>query len=192
MNSRSFVLDCQEIRRITAGYECVIIMSLQAWAELSPCVFRKQPNCCPITLRHLLDYHFVCLAELICEMLKISLSCLSAVILCLCKSCEKQGITSGQALWDAAFLLLIAVREMILVFLRNSLTHPALLLPSYVRPATLNFSLSRLCGPPFMVATESRSLTTGLNLISVLIWSNLLAYDRSRTGRSGCARRETL
>lgn len=39
MNSGSFVLDCQPIRRITAGYERVIIMSLQGRVKLSPSVF---------------------------------------------------------------------------------------------------------------------------------------------------------
>lgn len=63
MNSGSFVLDCQPIRRITAGYECIIIMSLQGRAKLSPSVFRRLPNCCPITPRHLLDRNSVCSAE---------------------------------------------------------------------------------------------------------------------------------
>lgn len=49
MNSGPFVLDCQPSRRITAGYECVIIMSLQGRAKLSPSVFWWLPNCCPIT-----------------------------------------------------------------------------------------------------------------------------------------------
>ena len=58
-----FVLDCQPIRRITAGYECVIIMSLRGRAKLSPSVFWRLPNCCPITPRHLLDQNSVCSAE---------------------------------------------------------------------------------------------------------------------------------
>ncbi len=37
----------------------------------------------------------------------------------------------------------------------------------HVKPATLNFPLSPLCGPPFMSVTEPRALTMGLNLISV-------------------------
>lgn len=63
MNSGSFVLNCQPIRRITAGYECIIIMSLQGRAKWSPSVFWRLPNCCPITPRHLLDRNSVCSAE---------------------------------------------------------------------------------------------------------------------------------
>lgn len=188
MNSSSFVLDCQPIRSITAGYECVIIVSLQARAKLSPCVLWGLPNCCPITQRHLPDQNCACWAELICEMLKITLSCLRAVML---------RLSNALLVWlgtlrSCVFVANSRERNDSNVFWRNAHTHPAPLFPSYVRPATLNFLLSCLCGLPFMLATESRSLTTGLNLISVLIWSNLLGYDRNRAGRSGCARKETL
>lgn len=54
MNSGLFVLDCQRIRRITAGYEHVIMVSQQDGAKLSPSVFRRLLNCCPMALRHLL------------------------------------------------------------------------------------------------------------------------------------------
>lgn len=45
MNSVSFVLDCQPIRRLTAGYEHVIIMPLQGITKLSPqCVQKAVPS----------------------------------------------------------------------------------------------------------------------------------------------------
>lgn len=53
MNSGLFVFECQRIRRITAGYEHVIMVSQRDGAKLSPSVFRRLLNCCPMALRHL-------------------------------------------------------------------------------------------------------------------------------------------
>lgn len=48
MNSGLFVLECQRIRRITAGYEHIIMVSQQDGDKLSPSVFRRLLNCCPM------------------------------------------------------------------------------------------------------------------------------------------------
>lgn len=61
--------------------------------------------------------------------------------------------------------------------IRTLVTRPALIF-FHVKAASLNSLLSPLCGPPFMLVTEPRLLTLGLNLISVLIWSNRLSYGR--------------
>lgn len=53
MNSGLFVLKCQRIRRLTAGYEHIIMVSQQVGAKLSPSVLRRLLNCCPMALRHL-------------------------------------------------------------------------------------------------------------------------------------------
>lgn len=66
-----------------------------------------------------------------------------------------------------------------MVILCKTSPRPAGAIVFHVKPAILNFFLSFLCGPPFMPVTEPRVLTMGLNLISVLIWSNQLSYDRS-------------
>lgn len=54
----------------------------------------------------------------------------------------------------------------------------------HVKPATFNFLLSLLCGPPFMPVTEPRTLTMSFNLISALIWSNLLINDKDELERA--------
>lgn len=49
---------------------------------------------------------------------------------------------------------------------KKSSRPPSSVIFFHVKPATLNFLLSLLCGPPFMSVTEPCALTIGLNLIS--------------------------
>lgn len=53
-----------------------------------------------------------------------------------------------------------------------------------------------VCPPPpppiFMSVTEAHTPTMGLNLISVLIWSHQLIYDKSRDTKGCCVKKEAL
>lgn len=53
-----------------------------------------------------------------------------------------------------------------------------------VKMVTLNFLLSPLCGPPFTLVTEPRSLTMDINLISARDLAQSASCDRSQAGES--------
>lgn len=67
----------------------------------------------------------------------------------------------------------------VVILRKKSATQPSSVIFFNDKPATLSFLLSLQCGPPFTLVTKPRAPTMGLNLISVLIWSHQLIYDRS-------------